>query len=281
MKKLIYLLSCVSLFACEKALDYDLPDPGARAVVDGRLKSGDTNKIYLSKSVFALSAENPTTSSEFTAELYIDDATPIVLESFTEQFSNLVYYLTPNIAPNTSYRLVVSGPNTPTAEVTVRVLDTINFDRVTYDPAKAEISFSFRDAGSTEDYYMLELRTGTGNSLFMSTVDLEIEFFEFNDFFSDGDFDGRQYGNRAFLSDRNFNGQSRTIKLRLEDESPGATAILQFSHISKSFYRHELTLAAYGQSDGLFSEPVQVYSNISNGYGILASAALTKRKISL
>jgi len=126
---------------------------------------------------------------------------------------------------------------------------------------------------------MVTINEFGSDNLWMSSLDLDLDFFEFSEFFGDDDIDGRRYGSRAFLTDESFNGQNREITVRAEGETPAIFVELRFHHISESYYKYELTRSSYNYSDGFFSEPTQIFSNVNNGYGIFATSASSVYKV--
>lgn len=56
---------------------------------------------------------------------------------------------------------------------------------------------------------------------------------------------------------------------------------IDLQSISKSYYLYLLSLKALGSSDGFMSEPVQIYTNISGGFGIFGTRTIHPRKFIL
>lgn len=82
-------------------------------------------------------------------------------------------------------------------------------------------------------------------------------------------------GTEPFFKDVLFDGESHEIELSLthfEIESSQERKIwLQIRHISEVYYRHlRSALLQKTTDDNPFAEPVRIYSNIENGYGIFA-----------
>lgn len=283
MKKLSYILPLLALWSCEKELDYELPDPGPQIVIDTRLKSGQGMEVFLSESVYSLSSADPKSRDDFEAWLYTDDpSSPFQLtaEAYNPGYEPQFVYRTPHqVNANQNYRLVVRGPGFPEATVSERVPSPVEIDTVTYNRTDKEFTFRFKDNGSTDDYYMITVNELGADDLVYSSLDLALEFFEFQDFIGDSEFDGRQYGFVSYLKDDEFNGKTRELKVRIEGETSAVFVELRLHHISSSYYRHELTKSAYNYSDGFFSEPSQIYSNVENGYGIMATSASSVRRV--
>ncbi len=282
MKKLVYSLSLIALLACEKEIDFEIPDPGKKAVIETRLQYGETINLYLSESVYSLSAENPAYRDDFEAYLYTSEpGSPFPFEvienpDFGPEY---IYQLNHSLNQGQNYRIVVRADGIPRASAEERLLEVVEIEDFNYNREDKEFTFRFRDDAATEDYYMVTINELGSDNLIFSTLDLNMEFFGYSDFFEDGEFDGRQFGFEAYLPDESFNGKSREVKVRLEQPTEAVFIELRLHHISKSYYRHELTKSAYETSDGFFSEPVQIFSNVENGYGIMATSASDIEKV--
>lgn len=97
-------------------------------------------------------------------------------------------------------------------------------------------------------------------------------------------------GEILFFTDRFFSGAEHEVSLNINNYYSGVydygDSVSHGTPLSVSFeveltsfsydrFMHEQTLAAYNNDifEGLFSEPVQIYSNIKNGIGIFAGRA--------
>ncbi len=83
---------------------------------------------------------------------------------------------------------------------------------------------------------------------------------------------------RSFLTDENFNGQNYTTQIGatsalLENLSPEdhLTAIISVKSITQDGYEYYKSLTRFENlEEGIFTEPLSVFSKIENGYGIFA-----------
>ena len=78
------------------------------------------------------------------------------------------------------------------------------------------------------------------------------------------------------FSDRNFNGQTKELKMKFDKMDPTNFVYLNLYidlfTASKTDYTYQQTLALYRSAAGSNSaEPVHVYNNIQNGYGVFAA----------
>jgi len=274
MKKLLSLLALmVILSSCEKEIDYKIPDPGDKIVVSGQLVSGKAPKIYLSTSVYSMEAGIPKTSNIYSAKLFTNDPnSPFELEAKlgNSSFDSVYYYTSAHIIGQAkTYRLEVSAPNLDPVSASTLVPPSTAIASTRYDTATKELRFSFNDQPNNSDYYFIQLiHAGQNYPLYFSSADPTLEFFEFSGDPFGGEGEGRSYGSAAFFDDNQFKGMSKEVNIRIEDYI-NADFYIYLHSISESYYRFRLTEAAGGFSDGFFSEPVQLFSNVEGGYGII------------
>ncbi len=82
-------------------------------------------------------------------------------------------------------------------------------------------------------------------------------------------------GSEPFFSDALFDGESHEIEVSSFDLAVEASLErviwFQIRHVSENYYRHlRSALLHKTTDDNPFAEPVRVYSNVENGYGIFA-----------
>jgi len=93
------------------------------------------------------------------------------------------------------------------------------------------------------------------------------------------------YGSNAIIfDDAVFNGKKHLLKIYSEDirvaksdlSKKDVPVYIYFRSINKELYNYYLSMKKYNEvQDNPFSEPVNVYSNIKNGYGIFGGSAMT------
>lgn len=135
-----------------------------------------------------------------------------------------------------------------------------------------EVRLRFKDIANVHNYYMITFHS---NSLY-PTFDNSLNE------------PGLEYINeKIFIDDFAFDGKIKTLKLlvyRDVGENMNHSGKIEFYlfHLDESLYKYQLSLQKQmniGVSP--FSEPVMVYSNIKNGYGICGSACYSKIKVEL
>ncbi len=92
--------------------------------------------------------------------------------------------------------------------------------------------------------------------------------------------DGKFYGNYVLFDDALFNGKEMEFSISFDrwNDSGYDPAVPMFrvalQSFSKECYRYKQTASSSDELGGLFSEPVQVYSNVKDGIGVFASQTL-------
>jgi hypothetical protein len=286
MKRVIILLSLNLVFSsCEKEIDYQIPDPGDKIVVSANLENGEIPEVYISTSVYSMLARDPKTDKIYSANLYTDDPdSPFELQpqlQITNGYDSSYVYTSSHIVnEGKSYRLEVSAPGLESISATTMVPAIKQIENVRFDTISKDLTFSFIDEANQDNFYFIQLRDAVNDfGLTFSSADPSLDFFEFGGDPFGGDNDGRSYGFEAFFDDSQFQGNRKGVSIRLEDFADGRPFHVYLYCISESYYRFRLTLKARGFSDGFFSEPVQLFSNVEGGYGILAGRSNSRSLI--
>lgn len=189
-----------------------------------------------------------------------------------------------------TYKLLLTAPNFPAAEAIsfTPVLVPINNLTFTRDArvdangySQDEVKLSFTDNGATEDYYLLRILDGYGDWLYcVNTNDKDVEKLVYEDPFYPDDC---LQSDRLLLADKNFNGTTKTLIFYTNAGSldqqitPGGTrrAAVELLHINKDYYKYIRSLNSYENAvDNPFAEPVNLYSNVKNGYGLFTTYAM-------
>ncbi len=276
------------LVACEKTIDYDIPQEPSKFSVDARIMTGDRFQVFVSHTEYSLSAKPPQVVSDASVILFENEVQVAQLQWISNAPDN-GYYMTP-IRPSAgkNYRVEVFNEKYGLASGEALSLSPTQITAWNIDTTRLEISMSFKDVESSEDYYAVRVIANQGGNeypMFLGTTDPTVEFFY--DYGEDIFGDNVKFGYVAYLTDETFEGRNKTVLFDelyysdfggvLPDE-----IILEVSKISKDYYLHEQSKGAqYVSGDNPFAEPVQLYSNIDNGYGIVAAGAPARERIKL
>jgi len=199
------------------------------------------------------------------------------------------------------YRLEVHTPDFPAVAVHTRMpaaipLGQLEWLQVTSRKVQDSLFFvqgllriSFTDPASDSNFYALHLYypspvkdtqplpVDTVNGLFLNPV-----FFDTADpsaIFS------LAAGQSYLYEDDLFNGQTKVSVLEIatlvsDTASRLKDLVVELRHLSPDYYRyHRSYMDQYLTVSQPFAEPLQVYSNVSGGYGIFAAYAASRKRI--
>ena len=289
--KLILLLLWLSISSCEKVIDPgELPQQEARLVVNCILTNDSVVKVNVSSSKSIISGKE---------YKQIDNATCRLLENgqLVEQLVNIKngnYQGKIIPKPDRTYTLKVSAayftdvetstmlPPSVSIEKTERY-DTVNSTFTRFDPPNSGIillggnmkfKVTLKDDLSKKDYYALRptitLFDSTGKAIpeqgevFFSETKQNEEGFVFSNFM--GITDGQPVNSNQLLVDFTVGTNYVLEQIPLGD----LVVSLQVATISDDLYKYISTANEQSYNSGnWFAEPTMVYSNVSNGMGIL------------
>lgn len=281
MRRLIYIISSALLFfSCEKYIDMEIPDRGRKLVANCFYSDTGTVAVYLTQSRFILD------NSEF---INISGATVIFYENGiaedtlteTEPGKYLMYDFIPSTGKNQSVK-IIKGNDIITAQsyipekVPIEFIDTIRIK--TESNEFLRFRFRVNDPSDIDNYYMIGFemeKSGEDpyNQPYLIYFSTEEPFVEsYND-------------NFGLISDILFRGQSQVMSFDIElynfYNDPNKMYIHFFS-ISKDRFLYLATLQAQIEAgDSPFSEPVMIYNNIENGFGIFAGFSIYRDSVTI
>lgn len=280
MRHLIFPISALFLLiSCEKEIPLDKEESAPRIVVNGIFSAGDSIRVQITQSRDILYEETLPSLPDATAQLF--DAANNLLGTFTHL--NGEYYQLESFVPsaNSSYTIRVTHPNFNEVSATsyvpkivsINAIDTLRKgDKMSYE-------IKFLDDPSVTNYYAITLTKLsyylddlTGDTIFYAE-----EYFTTPEIYvqnGSSDIDGSKWGNIFLFSDASFNGQSCSFTAQHDKAvwEDTVIAIVSLRSISEDYYKYSLTIDKYLQTQGSpFAQPVQVHSNVENGFGIFGA----------
>lgn len=287
---ILYTLIATCIISCEMVVDVDLPEFEPSIVLNGVISPDTTIMVALTQDKSALD-----NNWEFR---YIKNATIRLFEnnllignlSTTNQEG--VYVLNYYPQRGKTYRIEAekSGFETVSSEITIPA-DTASFnvtkvirEKDQYGDYIIKLTYTLNDP-KIENFYEVKVMTRNGYS--------KSEYYDYDldslivtpayyywqewyywleganlDDFSD-------YSDHEKFDDELFNGRQKEFTLYFNephfyDISSDTTSFrLEVRNLSEAYYRFATTQNLQSMTgDSPFSEPVQVYSNIENGFGI-------------
>jgi hypothetical protein len=274
----------ILLLACQKEIKYNGPGSKPLLVLNAVVENDSIFSVYLEKSVFFLSAEQNSSK-------YITSGATITVKNITtgEEFvvSNPTienrYDFPFVVAPNTSYSIQVEHADYPTVSASMfsaSVIPLLSVDTISVIKNNQSILKSILtwNDPSDENYYMIRINMDIESEeynysqfLYMSSKDIAIDNSE------NSDISGDIYDVHELLfDDKTFNGKLKKLEINSNYANYyfGSDADVKLTYylisMNKETYLYYRSALKNAYMDS-FSEPVKVYSNIQNGFGIFGT----------
>ncbi len=274
--------------ACETVVVLDIPQKDNLLVLNGLVIADQQTVVRVNRSwpVFEDAVEEESFLPGATVSLYEDDVYvgPLVETPggvYTYDFSFDTLFRPKELR---RYRVEASHPDFPSASATTLlppssvplepwIGDTVQLGGKDH----LELFLDLEDPGDRTDFYSFEVFVESmffaGPICFRNT---EEAFEGTSDFFPDiGTLP--QYCGKVYLTDAEFNGQTKRITFLLpltqfEDPTflPGTVLRVVVGLYSEELYRYNLTAQLQADNEGNpFSQPVVVEDNVEGGFGLI------------
>jgi hypothetical protein len=297
-----FLLPCLIVFAaCNKDIEVKLPVEEPRLVVNSRTDVGDTIYVQVTKSMSVLDySYEASLISNATVQLYVDN-----VPGPTLTYDPAKKYYTSKIKaePGKKYSVVVTAPSFTEVKantfvpVAVPIADIHRVEKVRTnndDEAIDELRITFNDPPAPGDYYIIRIVEPQkdkypGVDFDITTTDASVESTANNeDPLAAGSVQLNREG--IIVNDLLFNGKQKELVLYCANEllEPVHTAdsnnnpvtlytTVELLHVTNDYYRYfkSYMVATESYDDG-FTQPANVYTNITHGYGIFSIVARNK-----
>lgn len=295
------IITCILVFfACRKELEYEGEGKTPVLVLNAVVENDSLFRVYLERTVFFLSAEP--NSSKFIstgATIKVTNVTTSEVYVMQQATKDNLYEFPFTVKPNTYYKIEVNHPDYPsissemvtTNSVSIVLTDTLSFTTDQGGYMRAKIKWN---DPSGENYYMLRVKN------FMD-VENESEYWTDNSYYlginskdpsidnsENTGLDGSTYDVSDLLfNDRLFNGSEKTMEFNFPyspsftlDSSISVTQeyTINLITMNKETYLYYISMKKNDAAD-FFSEPVKVYSNILNGFGIFGTLGYSLWKL--
>jgi hypothetical protein len=299
---LLFLALSWMMVSCQTVVNIDLPERDSKLVLNAEAHPDSVWRFYLSQSKGIL--EPGDLADVKTGEITVvgsDGSYEVVDQRFEEPNNSnySVYRGTGKPQAGVHYQVLVSAPGFEPITATdsipqpvpVRQVDTSS--TLIEDQDFFELNIVFDDPASTQYYdlrlfYYLEVPFDTASGTFVNTVLMgEIPYnFEVESFFG-GDAS-------TVINDERFNGQTYTLPVVFskgiiegiaEDELfqlfP-VYVICELRTVSETYYKYVKSFNDYQSSSfDPFSQPVQVYSNVNQGFGVFSAFSVSRDTIQI
>jgi hypothetical protein len=297
MKNIIFIFAVgIILMACEKTISIKIPDEGRKLTINSFFAEDSNMVVKLTKSRYILDGKwefDPVENADIS--LFEND---VLLEKLSENnagtyLSNII------IKANKHYKIEVRSNGFPDSKAESHVPERTDIITLTAEETTDEyggpiVSFNltFKDDPETENYYFVQGHKYYSDTYYdhdtgekITNINKEILYLYSDDLNTYQDDWG--LGEGVLMSDEFINGKEYKLNCKsyasyyYYDESQGdqiepdkndtTTYYIEFHSVSKEFYQYYKSLSKHKEAtDEFFTEPVQVYNNIENGFGIFA-----------
>jgi hypothetical protein len=297
MKKLLFLLIVSLIYiSCEKVIPFEGDVNIPKLVINSIFQSDSTFKVHVSSSRSVIDTASFQNIEDAIVTIKDDNGSTIEILNYVENG----FYIGQNFPQeNQTYNLEVTHPNYPNVTSSdslpspiiinsidsTTIVDPINGDRL-------QITLDFEDPKSAQNYYLIE--TYSVNEYLViknsDTTDYELDTIKqlmilTDEVFQNGSSPFREQG---LFNDLLFNGQNKKLELEIPYDNFSEIEVgyewsyktlsvrVYLHNISKSYYYYRTSLELYQSASGNpFAQPVQVYSNIENGFGVFAGSQIS------
>jgi hypothetical protein len=290
MTKYLSIFLLIILFtSCEKSVDIKLGNDftNPSLVLNGYLENDSIVRIHLSSSASSFTKNKIANITNAYVELFEDGNK---VENFVHQSNG--YYTSPsNFKPkiNKRYEVKVSKSGFEDINAATSMLSEPAVTNITFDTLTKAVNFQLTDPAG-KNYYIIDIvvKDKLTDSVLYSNLRTSDKALLGNN--NDGiDLEGANDGESqlpTMITDELFDGKTTTYKLIVSQPFNYAQnsayfkfyymkdvdMYLYFRAISPDLYDYFISSRLNLQNNGdPFSEPVQVLSNVKNGFGVLGA----------
>ncbi len=303
------ILNCIAaaaalllLAACEKTVTVDIPEKQPRLVVNGRLAKDELLHLKVGRSRGIL---DPSGSGN-PEELYtVKTAVPVIFENgvpvdtLVYQPAEYAYRTIHNkrVRPGFVYSVAVLAPgfqevtatsSLPTQSV-IAGLQWVKEARVnSYGERMDEIILKFDDPAAERNYYRAEVWSTYGGGVSYPVACLSISDKDVEQTGNETDPADPETcfrGDMVLMQDQHFNGTRKQLKMYVTSGTlqnytdPVSHRVIRpyvkLFRITEDEFKYLRSKGVYSfSSDNPFAEPVNVHTNVRNGYGIFSISTM-------
>ena len=288
---LIFITLIVSLLSCRKVIDVKLPTKDGKIVINSFFNDKEQLTINISNSLHILDTMDIKFLDEAEVNVFENNAFKekltnigygnFIAKTFTpsKEFTYKVYAkygdlkqaYSENIIPNP---IKIISVDTSTVYVTgTNGMYQGNGGGGSYP--QYQLKIKFKDPENIRNYYSLKIYLKNQYYYYKNTSDTK--YFDYSTvYFTSNDLVIETFNNgeSALFSDDFLNGKEYNLLINIDKYNFSFTdnhVLIELNSVSKDYYLYNKSYSLYQSVKGdPFSEPVQVYNNIVNGYGIFA-----------
>ena len=296
---LFVLIIMVGLTACEKEILYDDIAPEPLLVMNGIQHVGEPARLCVERSSFYIDSETDFRVKDVHVDLYVNGVFKEALQVRDSLITETYWIWNDTLGEQEAERpryafnycegeYILCEGDALRFEVSSSEFDDVAVAETTIPYAPNVVSFDTTrvvdsdivyfaltlDDSFGEDYYNLNLKDGFDVG-FESSDPVFADFMNIvhiDDMFGGSEYQGKRWGYNMF-NDSYFDGKRYSVSLHTHayyDHS----YVMEVTKVDNSLYQYAKSYSNYDYADdllSLFTEPIQVYSNVQNGVGVVCS----------
>jgi hypothetical protein len=283
-KSLLAVTGILILASCEKVIEYEGSGKAPLLVVNSINETDSTIRVQLLRSIFFLEADPQTPAITSGAQLTLTNETTGQTWTPGPPDTEGNYEFPATALQGNNYRIFVSHPSYKSVQATMSVpgavpvtgVDTSGYFTASGPGLQSVVQWNDPYG---KNYYVLKVfgtyvSTGQNISdeLLVSSGDPSLDAVS-----ASGVGDEERYVKHLFFTDELFDGTAKALNVRIRPQISGSEYLHYTFHLfncSEDTYKYLVsTEKAMDASGDFFSEPVKVFTNIENGYGIFSTMA--------
>jgi len=278
--RVFIIIGLLTIGACTKPIDLELPPYSSKIVVNGEFDSEKTIELQVTRSLPILQASDSTGYLLKNASITVFE-NGVVIGNATYMAGK--YFLNKQPKNGASYRVDVTAPgynnasanlNIPKATpISASYKDSIGLDADGFKVGQLTVSFT--DAPGTSNYYRFFIRyynSGIMTWFPFTIVSNDILFLN-NEKQKDGSY---------LFSDATFSGKTKTLTFNVQSATVKGSPKFEISikSFNEDYYYYLQQTNAYNQDgNGFSNDPVILRTNVTDGLGIIGGVSNAKDTI--
>lgn len=270
----LFALVLTGLAACEKPIELNAEVKEPKLVANSWFTADSTMKVHLSRSLSVI--DDGDLENVGSGTVRVLDGNGSLIETLTAG-SNGVYEGTFTPKVGQTYQVEASAPgynSVSASDLLVQAVPITGIDtnRRTFEfDSELELKITIQDPPG-ENWYLLRVQTIHNDSSFVRPAYASGFYTSDPAFESAGDSDYYTWGT---FRDRLFDGQEYTFPITLYSYDVsfqvGDLVEVELFTTSEAGYNFRRSIGLYQEANGNpFAQPVQVYSNVKDGFGCVA-----------
>lgn len=288
------LILAIALKACEKDTTLRVEKKAPKLVIYGLTAAEQPFEVFVSKSASVLDVVERIRDLDVTdAKVYLH-ADGVLTDSFKYNgpYQSYTTMHGSTAKPGIRYRLTASASGLANVEAEAFLQNDfpeLRGSTMLRNPKKIdgtetfEVRIRFADPKGAQNYYIMRILTpfytGSDVSYYTSSGCFYTNDPDVDDNAGIDPLVSGCISNELFINDRNFDGRQKELVLNVpvtqltvvQDPANGRTyrPLVQITNITGDYYKYRRSIEQYNMAaDNPFAEPVSIFTNIRNGFGI-------------